>query len=153
MSGNISKNDSKSNPKHPDWKGEIVLNDKVFNIALWEKEDNPTLMSLSITDPEDFKNSNFSKDIKNNMRGYLAVNEKKATEKQPDYRGKFTVEKEYFISGWIRDEAISVSITDPAEFLKSKGGDNAIDNSNVKYQYERGSIDENGDPFGDIFSS
>ena len=60
---------------------------------------------------------------KNPNRGYLAPN-KKANERQPDWRGKVTVEgKEFLASGWFKDvtnqqgetaRIISMEFTDPA---------------------------------------
>lgn len=55
---------------------------------------------------------------KNKNSGYLFVNKKK-TGKQPDYRGKITIEgKEYWLSGWESEKdgekMWSLSATDPS---------------------------------------
>ena len=36
----IFKNDKKNSDTHPDWKGQININGKNYDIALWEKEGN-----------------------------------------------------------------------------------------------------------------
>ena len=42
-------------------------------------------------------------DFDNNMTGVLFKNEKKKTDKHPDYEGKATVDgKDYWISAWIK---------------------------------------------------
>ena len=56
---------------------------------------------------------------KNENSGYLFKNANKNSEKQPDFRGKVTVNgKEFLVSGWSRtkdgEDMISISLTDPA---------------------------------------
>lgn len=59
--------------------------------------------------------------------GYLFRNKNKASDKQPDYRGKINVNgKEMLISGWIRmqegEEMISLSLTDPSTLPPKAAG-------------------------------
>ncbi len=66
---------------------------------------------------------------KNKNSGYLFVNKKK-TGKQPDYRGKITIEgKEYWLSGWESEKdgekMWSLSATDPSTVNVSHNNQNA----------------------------
>lgn len=63
-------------------------------------------------------NKTMAETNKNKNSGYLFVNKKK-TGKQPDYRGKITIEgKEYWLSGWESEKdgekMWSLSATDPS---------------------------------------
>ncbi len=68
----------------------------------------------------------------NNKSGYLYINKQKTAEKQPDWRGKVTINGvEYLISGWERmqngDKMISLKVTDPKDLPaagnRGTGGD------------------------------
>lgn len=59
-------------------------------------------------------------------QGYLFPNNK-TNDRQPDYRGKLSVEgKEFLVSGWLREKdgekMISLSLTDPATLPTSQKG-------------------------------
>lgn len=59
-------------------------------------------------------------------QGYLYPNNK-SNDRQPDYRGKLSVEgKDFLVSGWIREKdgekMISLALTDPATVPASQGG-------------------------------
>lgn len=63
---------------------------------------------------------------KNENSGYLFKNANKNSEKQPDFRGKVTVNgKEFLVSGWSRvkdgEDMISISLTDPASLPPRDG--------------------------------
>lgn len=74
---------------------------------------------------------------KNKNSGYLFVNKKK-TGKQPDYRGKITIEgKEYWLSGWESEKdgekMWSLSATDPST-VPSHTNQNTSNTSNTSTQ-------------------
>lgn len=59
-------------------------------------------------------------------QGYLYPNNK-SNDRQPDYRGKLSVEgKEFLASGWIREKdgekMISLALTDPSTLPASQSG-------------------------------
>lgn len=51
MRGYIARNATRSGSQ-PNWRGKVNINGKEFLLSLWEKEGNPDLMNLSVTDPE-----------------------------------------------------------------------------------------------------
>ena len=57
MSGTLSKNEKKSTPAHPDYRGDIVINNKKFLLSGWIKEgrEGKKFLSLAAT-PADEKN-------------------------------------------------------------------------------------------------
>lgn len=74
-------------------------------------------------------NKTMAETNKNKNSGYLFVNKKK-TGKQPDYRGKITIEgKEYWLSGWESEKdgekMWSLSATDPSTVNVSHNNQNA----------------------------
>lgn len=52
MSGYIAKNDRGNNDRRPHWKGKVRIEGKDWLLSLWIKDDNPDMMSVSVTDPE-----------------------------------------------------------------------------------------------------
>ncbi len=52
MSGYIARNEDRASDRHPHWRGKVRIEGKEYLLALWEKDDNSNLMSLSATDPE-----------------------------------------------------------------------------------------------------
>lgn len=56
-----------------------------------------------------------------NNKGYLAINDGKKNDKQPNFKGKIHINnKEYWIAGWDSDKdgvkLIKLTITDPEEY-------------------------------------
>lgn len=89
-------------------------------------------------------------------QGYLFPN-KKAHDRQPDYRGRVNVEgKEFLVSGWIRpkdgENMISLSLTDPATLppRQGQGGQPSNQNQGSSSQGSSGSSGAVGDIFGDL---
>jgi hypothetical protein len=93
---------------------------------------------------------------KNKNSGYLFVNKKK-TGKQPDYRGKITIEgKEYWLSGWESEKdgekMWSLSATDPSTVTIShnQGSQNTQSSNNQpKDNKEQGSQKSDPQPEND----
>jgi len=65
-------------------------------------------------------------DYDNTNRGALFKNDKKETEKQPDYRGKLNVNgKDFYLSAWIKSakdggKFMSLSVSEPTQGHQSK---------------------------------
>lgn len=51
LSGYVAKN-KKTSDKQPDWRGKVHINGKDYLVGMWQKSDNPELMSFSLTDPD-----------------------------------------------------------------------------------------------------
>jgi len=61
----------------------------------------------------------------NTNKGTLSKNEKKNTEKHPDYKGKANINgTDYWISGWIRKGANGTFLSLSFEEQNSQGGGN-----------------------------
>lgn len=99
---------------------------------------------------------------KNKNTGYLYPNEKK-NERQPDFRGKVTIEgKEYLLSAWKREkdnaEILSISVTDPATLPQIQNKDKNESNKSDPHpdgNDKKDSSDGFPDPefFTDLFST
>jgi hypothetical protein len=51
MRGYIARATNRSGSQ-PHWRGKVTIGGKELLLSLWEKEGNPDLMNLSVTDPE-----------------------------------------------------------------------------------------------------
>ncbi len=75
-------------------------------------------------------------DYDNTNRGVLFKNDKKETDKHPDYTGKLDVGgKEYKLAAWIKTgrngKFMSLSISEPQEQQRSTRPSNRIDDADI----------------------
>lgn len=51
LGGYVARN-NRTNDRQPHWRGKVRVQGKEYLVSLWEKEGQPELMSMSLTDPE-----------------------------------------------------------------------------------------------------
>lgn len=51
MRGYIARNSKRTTDSQPHWRGKVTINGKEYALSLWEKDGNPDLMNLSVSDP------------------------------------------------------------------------------------------------------
>ena len=92
------------------------------------------------------------------MSGFLAKNDRRTNDRQPEYRGKVLIQgKDYLLSAWVRDDGmLSIAVTDPATLPArtppSPGAPSPNPTSTQPPAPAAGNLPA-GDPFGDIFGT
>lgn len=90
------------------------------------------------------------------MAGYIARNDKRTNDRQPQWRGKVTIKgKMYYLSLWEKSgDIMSMAVTDPDERPMPGQGNQggAAQSQGGNYPSQQANPPVGGDPFGDIFT-
>lgn len=82
-------------------------------------------------------------DYDNNLRGVLFKNDKKATDKHPDYKGSCEIEgQEYWLSAWVRESKSGSKFLSLSFTVKE-----AQQATYTAPEVSRGSLDDDSIPF------